>query len=116
MQQFITSAEALALLDRVLQTSQSLSAAIDRFVRPIAAAPIQPVIVEEPTVLPEPPCPVAPVLTIKLADLMRESAAYQRRHPTPKPKPQRTRPVIRNLTKTQRDAEVLYRRSFRMVS
>src|SRR3954470_16711881 len=100
MQQFISSVEAQALLDRILQTSQSLNRAIAELAVPVVekhTAPT-PVTVEaslssvEKAKLEElspPSRTVAPALTIKLADLIRESArAQQRRRQTLHPKPQ----------------------------
>lgn len=135
MQQFITSSEACALLDRILQTSQSLNWAINEYVRkdplkPVIAAQPEPVsaaIVPEPVVLPEPPRAVAPVLTIKLSDLMQARDEARRRRtqrgsqPQPaqevrqarperneRPPQHRPKPLPRSAP---RDVEVIYRRS-----
>jgi hypothetical protein len=135
MQQFITSAEACALLDRILQTSQSLNRAFDEYVRkdplspppqPVVAAPIPAAIVAQPALLPQPMRPVAPVLTIKLSDLMnaRDEARRRRaqRQTEPSPQPQRAasapppapmhRPkALPRTHQRPREVEVIYRRA-----
>jgi hypothetical protein len=125
MQQFISSVEAQALLDRILQTSQSLNRAIAQLAAPVVETRIVPPPVTEEAslssveeakveVLPLPPRTVAPALTIKLADLVRESTRAQQRHrQTLHPKPQ-PRPIP--IRKRGKEVEVLIRRSFRMVS
>jgi hypothetical protein len=136
MQQFITSSEACALLDRILQTVQSLKLAtaevIQRTSPPAPQPVLPPAIVEEPTVLPLDERPIAPVLTIKLSDLIRESTAAKERRqqrqvprlqkrapdePAPlllhaRPRPQRPLRPIRQV----REVEVVYRRNYRLVS
>jgi hypothetical protein len=136
MQQFITSSEACALLDRILQTSQSLNRAINEYVRndPFAKPPepIQAAILPEPVVLPTPERAVAPVLTIKLSDLMRVTDESRRRrtqrpsrpqpekaHSAPSPTSRPKEPSRRPMRSTRApEVEVIYRRSpsFRMVS
>ena len=130
MQQFITSAEACALLDRILQTSQSLNRVIDEYVRhdPFAKPKIQPpeLVVAPPveSVLPDPRKAVAPVLTIKLSDLMRAGDEARRRRTQhrndPQPQQQQTQqrppPPAREhrpkpLRASPREVEVIYRRS-----
>lgn len=128
MQQFITSTEACALLDRILQTVQTLNRARASLspVQTRAPAiqerqpPPQPLVFSTPVVgtvvLPQPKEPVIPVLTIKLADLMREgSAARARRqqHNRPPRPTQRTRP---KPLRPERDVEVIYRKSYRVAS
>lgn len=138
MQQFITSSEACALLDRVLQTVQSLNQAridiVQRTTPPVLQPALPPVIVEEPIVLPSEDRPIAPVLTIKLSDLIREGAAakerqrHRQRHhkapsrpPTQEPPPillharQRPKRPLRPVRQA-REVEVVYRRNYRLVS
>lgn len=126
MQQFISSAEASALLDRILQTSQSLNRAIAQLAVPVVAKPVTPTPmaveaslspVEEAKleVLPPPQRTVASVLTIKLADLVRESARAQQRRQALNPK-HRSAPRPIPIRKRGKEVEVVIRRSFRMVS
>jgi hypothetical protein len=116
MQQYITSAEACQLLDRVLQTVQSLNAAFSALFPPPATIPEVRALeatVPEPSVVPAPE-PVAPVLTIKLSDLVRASDNVQRRNKQHK-RHQRQNHQPRHERRV-RNVEVVYRRAFRMVS
>lgn len=131
MQQFITSSEACALLDRILQTSQSLNKAISKYVlpniqtKPAATAIPSPPPVAETAVLPmkkaEPAvpsiddAPIAPVLTIKLSDLVREGE-YSRQRRLQQQRGRNQRPPKPRHKRQMRDVEVLYKRGFRMVS
>jgi len=133
MQQFITSSEACALLDRILQTVQSLSQAIidiDRRTAPLVLeSALPPVIVGEPSVPPPDERPIAPALTIKLSDLIREGmAARERRQRRPHPlKPRHSPPEATPIQlharkrskrplRPTRDVEVVYRKNYRLVS
>lgn len=124
MQQYISSAEACTLLDRVLQTVQSLKTARAMFVQRIQVQappppPPQPeealvssVIEAEPALPPTDTRRVAPVLTIKLADLVQAgNAARARRVQTGKSQRTASRPQ-HNVRKV----EILYRKGFRLVS
>jgi hypothetical protein len=119
MQQFITSSEACALLDRVLKTVQSLNSALELYVtKPIIQAQPLPAPAENMAVLPAVervvPAPKAPVLTIKLSDLIRESENVQRRN---KQHARHRRSNHQPRHKRQApNVEVVYRRSHRLAS
>lgn len=84
MQPHPTSAELCALLDNVLQTIHLLKQALDQCVPPPAAQAKAPPPEPVPPVDPVPvePKRVAPVLTIKLSDLLRAAdEAKKRRQP-----------------------------------
>jgi hypothetical protein len=137
MQQFLTSTEACGLLDRILASVQNLNAtkaslfpsetnqvelmatAAAEEEREAPPETLIPPMMEEMPVLPAFERPVAPVLTIKLGDLLREGAAARERraqHVRP-PRPITRPPVIqrqtpRNLPPMReiRTIEVLYKR------
>lgn len=127
MQQFITPAESSALLDRVLQTVRSLSdARTSLFGKDLGVVATQDTMETGAVVAPVLSSivgrPVAPVLTIKLDDLMRAGAeARERRNQHVRPQ----RPVNKQRQQPQkgfqslrelRSIEVLYRRTHRMAS
>lgn len=131
MQQAIRPSEACALLDQVLRTLQTINQVVASIsVKPkemrVIAQP-EPVMEQRKVVQLVEEHPVSPVLTIKLADLIREgSAARDRRNqhirpqrafntrpqPRPQPKPQ-VRP--RSMYET-RTIEVMYKRTHKMAS
>jgi hypothetical protein len=125
MQHTLSSAEVCDLLDRALQTSQSLNRAMRQLFPPILATPASPPSVPVLTtsvspaneaklgVLPIPPKPAAPVLTIKLADLLQAAERKRNHQPPPKRAP-RSVPTYRR--RPERFVEVVHRRSFKMVS
>ena len=142
MQQFITSSEACGLLDRVLASVQNLNAAkVSLFpsethqVELMATAAAEeereappetliPPMMDELPAMPSFEQPVAPVLTIKLGDLLREGAAARERRaqhnrpPRPVNRPSnKPRQIPRNLPPRReiRTIEVLYKRQ-RMAS
>lgn len=121
MQQFITSAKACELLDRVLQTVQTLNQTRELFFG--NALKIVPT--AGPIVLPTERMSVAPVLTIKLADLVREGAeARERRNqhsrpqrPVNKPRQQQLLiPRKPHFTRELRAVEILYKRTHKLAS
>lgn len=149
MQQNTVSAEILALLPRIAQTSQSLNRALDKYVHNdpfapqaksetlIVAANDLPVKSEETTVLPVDGTRQAPVLTIKLADLVQAGNEARRRRlqaahrlrrqsvvtPTPaqeKPpvvrRPARPARPARPVDRVYREIEVIRRKGLRLVS
>jgi hypothetical protein len=118
MQQLTTSAEACALLDRVLQTVQTLNRALASLQPqvPSSAPQARPLPMVVRPVLPQLEDAVAPVLTIKLSDLMREgTAARERRQQHTRPQ-RPNRPRSKPLRPQLRDVEVIYRKSYRVAS
>lgn len=121
MQQFITSAKACELLNRVLQTVQTLNQTRELFFGNAS----KPAPIAGPMVLPTERMSVAPVLTIKLADLVREGAeARERRNqhsrpqrPVNKPRQhQQFIPKKSHFTRDLRAIEILYKRTHKLAS
>lgn len=123
MQQNPTPAELSSLLDRVLLTSQALKRAIASCVIDVPAA----VQAEEIAELPIDEPRVTPVLTIKLADLVREGNAARKRRlqnaqrlrrELPPPPARQSPPVRRQRPsdRVYREIEVIRRKSLRLVS
>lgn len=123
----LSAAEACALLDRVLQTVQSLSEAYERlFPKVPVSVEAQPANTQihrekeaEQIVVPIVKRPVAPVLTIKLSDLVREGERAQRRKQTttPSQRPPAKRVPFRDRRRgPPREVEVIYRKGIRLVS
>lgn len=127
MHHHLSAAEARALLDRVLQTVQSLSETYERlFPRVPVSVEAQPANNQndrekeaELIVVPRVKKPVAPALTIKLSDLIREGERAQRRkqNATPPQQPPTKRVPFRDRRRGRpREVEVVYRKGFRLVS
>lgn len=109
-------AEACALLTRVLHTLQSLDRALALTVR--KERPPVP-LVPTPLVAEAPPKRRA-ALTIKLSDLQREGELARRRRPAlpaPEPPTRSKPPSLRPKAQRRvREAEVIYRKNFKLVS
>jgi hypothetical protein len=118
MQHDITPAEAHALCGRALEVLGRLERALTRYVCPpvrVATPPPPSEVRATPVALPMKP--IAPVLTLRLSDILREQeidrqeelARQARRRPPVQVRYPKRRIQIR-------EAEVTYRKSFRLVS